>query len=182
MLCLFSEDSLKKSNSITNIFLFFVLEKAFDRVLREVICFALRQKGVLEYLTESLCSSVVNKMDVLTEDVKDGSLMQLLYTYSYALSGEYLDEAMGKYKKLKRVAEGKGIRTNFEKTKGMQLFYKKKAFVSMVDCYGVCGERIGLNSLRCKKCQKWVHRHCLHVPSSSVYFHARMSLLDSSGS
>ena len=48
------------------LFLIFVnLAKAFDQVLKEVIHFALRQKGVPEYLV----------MDVLTEDVRDGSLI-----------------------------------------------------------------------------------------------------------
>ena len=25
---------------------------------------------------------------------------------------------------------------------------------------GVCGERVGFNSIQCTKCQKWVHRRC----------------------
>ena len=81
--------------------LFFIsvdLEKAFDRVLREVISFALRWKGVPEYLVnEVLCLFIkvvklykgsqrtalspllfIEVMDVLTEDVRDGSLMELL--------------------------------------------------------------------------------------------------------
>ena len=46
-------------------FIFVNLAKAFDQVLKEVIHFALRQKAVPEYLV----------MDVLTEDVRDGSLI-----------------------------------------------------------------------------------------------------------
>ena len=52
MLCLFLEDSLKNQDlKITSCFQVFVgLENTFDRVPREVICYALRQKGVQEYL------------------------------------------------------------------------------------------------------------------------------------
>ena len=94
-------------------FVFVDLEKAFDRVPREVIRFALRRKGVPKYLVNwvmslykgcktavlvdgELSSSFSVKvgvhqgpalstllfimvMDVLTEDVRDGSLMELLY-------------------------------------------------------------------------------------------------------
>ena len=37
-------------------FIFVDLEKAFDLVPREVICFALRRKGVPEYLVEGVMS------------------------------------------------------------------------------------------------------------------------------
>ena len=36
-------------------------------------------------------------MDALTEDVTDGSLIELLYAYDLALCGESLNEVMGKY-------------------------------------------------------------------------------------
>ena len=108
--------SLKEKFRAKNKKLFFVfveIEKAFDRVPREVIRFALRRKGVPEYLVNGvmslyegcktavlvdgeLSSSFSGKvgvhqgsalspllfimvMDVLTEDVRDGSLMELLY-------------------------------------------------------------------------------------------------------
>ena len=34
---------------------------------------------------------------------------------------------------MERVLDGKSVRVNAEETKKMQLFYKKKAYVSMVD-------------------------------------------------
>ena len=112
-------------------FSFANLEKAFDWVPREFICFSLRQKGVPEYLVnevmspykgyktavsvhEELSSSFSMKvgahqgsalspllfimvMDVLiTEDVRDGSLMELLY------------EVMDKYGRLKKYNGRKG--------------------------------------------------------------------------
>ena len=105
-------------------------KKAFDWVPREVICFALRQKGVPEYLVNRVmslykgCKMAVSVdggtiklfsvnvgvhqesalspllfimvMDVLTEDLKDGSLMELLCADNLILCGESLDEVIDK--------------------------------------------------------------------------------------
>ena len=51
--------------------------------------------------------------------------------------------------------EGKGLRVNFNKTKGMQLLFGKKSSVLKAD---LCCERFGCNSVQCTKCQRWVHR------------------------
>ena len=112
------------------LFVIFVdhLEKAFYRVPREVICFALRRKGVPEYLVMSLykgCKTAVSVdgelsssfsvnvgvnqgsalspllfivvMDVLTEAVRDGSLMELLYADDLVSCGVSLSEVMDMY-------------------------------------------------------------------------------------
>ena len=47
-------------------------------------------------------------MDVLTEDVRDGSLMELLYADDLALCGESLNEVMEKYGRWKNAVKGKG--------------------------------------------------------------------------
>ena len=44
----------------------------------------------------------------------------------------------------KNSAEGKGLRVNVNKTKGMQLLFGKKSSVSRVGPCGVCGERLVL--------------------------------------
>ena len=72
-------------------------------------------------------------MDVLTEDVRDGSLMELLYADDLVLCGESLNEVMDKYGRWKNAMEGKGLRLNVNKTKGMQLLFGKKSRVSKVD-------------------------------------------------
>ena len=126
------------------------LEKAFDRVPREVIRFALRRKGVPEYLVNGVmslykgCKTAVTVdgevsssfsvkvgvhqgsalspilfiivMDVLTEDVRGGSLMELLYADDLVLCGELLNEVMDRYGRMKNAVEGKGLRVNFDKT------------------------------------------------------------------
>ena len=73
-------------------------------MLKEVIHFALRQIGVPEYLV----------MDVLTEVVRDGSLMELLYADDLLWCGESLNEVMGKYGRSKNALEGKGLRVNVD--------------------------------------------------------------------
>ena len=180
------------------LFVFVDLEKAFDRVPREVIRFALRRKGVPEYLVNGVmslyegCKTAVlvdgelsssfsvkvgvhqgsalspllfiMVMDVLTGDVRDGSLMELLYPDDLVLCVESLNDIMDKYERWKNAVEGKGLRFNVDKTKGMQLSFVKKSSVSKVDPCGVRGEWVGCNSIQCTKCQRWVHRRCSDVP------------------
>ena len=103
-------------------------------------------------------------MVVLTEGVRDGSLMELLYADDLVLWGESINEVMDKYGRWKNAVEGKVLSVNVHKTKGMQLIFGKKSSVSKVDPWGVCGERIGCNSIQCTKCQRWVHRLCFYMP------------------
>ena len=113
--------------------LFFVivdLEKDFDRVPRKLIRFALRRKGVSEYLVDGVmslykgCKTAVSVngelsssfsvkvgvhqgsalslllfimvMDILAEDRRDGSLMELLYVDDLFLCEESVNEVMDK--------------------------------------------------------------------------------------
>ena len=114
-------------------FIFVDLEKAFDQVPREVIYFALGQKGVPEYLVRGVvslykgCKTAVSVdgelsssfsvkfsvhqgsalsplrfimvIGVLTENVKDVSLMELLYSDDPVLCKESLNEIMDKYRR-----------------------------------------------------------------------------------
>ena len=68
-------------------------------------------------------------MDVLTKDVRDGSLMELLYADDLVLCGESLNEVMDKYGRWKNAVEGKDLRVNVNKTKGMQLLFGQKKIV-----------------------------------------------------
>ena len=100
-------------------------------------------------------------MYVLTEDASDGSLMELLCAGNLALCGESLNEVMNKYVKWKNAVEGKGLRMNVNKTKGMQLLFGKKISVLKVYPCGVCGEWLSIEGM---KCQRWVHCCCFDVP------------------
>ena len=48
-------------------------------------------------------------VDVLTEDVRNGSLKKLLYADDLALCGESLYEFMDKYGRWKNAVEGKSL-------------------------------------------------------------------------
>ena len=106
----------------------------------------------------------ITVIDVRTEDVRDDSLMELLYADDLLLCGESLNEVMDKYGRWKNAVEGKGLRVNVDKTKVMQLFFRKKSSVSKVDPCHVCGEQVGCNSIQCTKCPRWVHHCCSDVP------------------
>ena len=110
---------------------------------REVINFALKRKGVPEYLVSGVmslhkgCKTAVTVgvglsssfsvkvcvhqgsalspllfimvMDVLTEDVRDGSLMELLYADDLVFCGKSLSEVMDKYGRWKKCNGRKGF-------------------------------------------------------------------------
>ena len=92
-------------------------------------------------------------IDVPIEDVRDGSLMELFYADDLVLCGESLNEVMDKYERWKNAVEGKALRVTVDSTKGLQLLFGKKSSVSKVDHCGVCGERVGCNSIQCLNCQ-----------------------------
>ena len=92
-------------------------------------------------------------MNVLTEDVRDGSLMKFLYADDLVPCGESLNEVMARYGRWKNAVEERGLRVNVDKTKGMQLLFGKKSSVSNVDLCGVYHERVGCNSAECTKCR-----------------------------
>ena len=88
----------------------------------------------------------------LTEDVvRDGSLMELLCADDLVLCGEPLNEVIDKYGRWKNAVEGKVLRVNVYKAKGMQLLFGKKCPVSKVDLCRVFGERVSCNSIQCTK-------------------------------
>ena len=103
-------------------------------------------------------------MDFLREDVRDGSMMELLYADELFLCRESLDEVMDKYERWTNAVEGKGLRVNVGKTKCMQLLFGRKSHVSRVDSCSICGKQIGCNSIQCTKCHRWIRGRCSDVP------------------
>ena len=103
-------------------------------------------------------------MNVLTENVRNGSLMELLYADNLVFCGELLNEVMGKYGIWKNAVEAKDLRVNVDKTKGMQLLSGKKSSVLKVDPCGFYVKRVGCNPIQCTKYQRWVHRRYSDVP------------------
>ena len=65
----------------------------------------------------------ITVMDVLTKDMRDRSLMELLCADDLVLCGESLNDFTDKYKCWKNAVEGKGLRVNADKIKGVQLSF-----------------------------------------------------------
>ena len=76
----------------------------------------------------------------------EGWFINGVVVYNLVLLGVSLNEVMDKYGRWKNGVEGKCLRVNVDKTKGIQLSFGKKSSVSKVD------------PIQCTKCQRWVHR------------------------
>ena len=174
------------------------LEKAFDRVPRKVIEYALRKKGVVENMVQAVMEmyedveAVVTEegvrsgvfevkvgvhqgsvlspllfscvMDVLMEEVrrKEGCRC-LLYADDIVLVAESRQQVMEWYREWKVAIEMKGLKINEAKTKGMRCSRQVDVKDSESWPCGVCGKRVGVNSIRCEQCGKWVHGKCAGV-------------------
>ena len=151
MLCLFWRDLLKNSEPKMRSCFFIIvkLEKVFDRVPREVIRFALRWKGVPEYLVNGVMSLYKGRKTDASVDgelsssfslkvgVHQGSgLSPFLFCIvidaltedvrdSSLMEFLYADDLEGKdkYGKWKNAVEGKGVMVNVDKTKGICSYY-----------------------------------------------------------
>jgi len=176
------------------------LEKAFDRVPRRVIEFALRKKGIEEKLVKAVMrlfedaktrvrveselsdpfevkvgvhqGSVLSPllfitvMDVLSRDVREGLLYELLYADDLVLMADSMEELQRKYSNWKIALESRGLRINVGKTKVMVGDGVKSMHKSNIDPCAICGKRVGRNSIRCNKCRFWVHGKCSDVKGS----------------
>ena len=121
-------------------------EKVLDGCLRKVVDTDKMQYGFMpgigtvdavfvHFLPRSFSVGVHQESalsPLLTEDARDGSLIELLYAEDLVLCGESLNEVMDKYGRRKNTVEGKGQRVNVDKTKGMKLLFGKKSSVSKV--------------------------------------------------
>ena len=88
-------------------------------------------------------------MDVLTEDARDGSLMELLYADDLVLCRESLNEVMEKFGRWKNIVEGKSLMVNVDKTKCMQYYLGRKVvFQKWIFMVSVSGLVIVLFSVR----------------------------------
>ena len=65
-------------------------------------------------------------LDVLTEDVRDGSLMELLYADDLVLCGESLNKVMDKYGRRENAVEGKGLRLNVNPKKVCSYYFGRE--------------------------------------------------------
>lgn len=90
-------------------------------------------------------------MNVLPGNVKNFSLMELLYVDDLALNWKSLDKVIEGWK---RVLTGKRLRIHVKKIRGIQLLHSKITYVLKLDLFNVYGKQVGCKSI---KCQIWVH-------------------------
>ena len=170
------------------------LEKAFDRVPRKVMEWALRKKGLADVLVQAVMSLYESSrtkarvgsgtsdefgvsvgvhqgsvqsppifaivVDVVTEHAREGLLNEILYADDLVLMSESLEDLRERLQRWRRALEGKGLKANVGKTKMMVSVTEGKITSSKIDPCGVCGKRVGSNSVCCTQCMKWIHGRC----------------------
>lgn len=183
-------------------FAFIDLEKAFDRVPRSVVRWALRRAGVLERTVDAVMSfyedsrtivrtrmgdsrevpvqtgvhqgSVLSPflftivMDQVSRDARSGLPWEILYADDLVLMATTREELTSKVEKWSECLSRKGLKVNTNKSKVM-ISNKDKATVEHKEgrwpC-GVCGRGVGVNSILCTTCNRWVHKRCSGISGS----------------
>ncbi len=125
----------------------------------------LRQGSVLSPLLFVLV------MEAVTREIQEGlSPLVPLYADDLVLMAHNVDELRDKIRKWKEAMEKKGMKVNVGKTKVMFGGERrvKEEFVARPKwpC-AMCGKGVGANSVKCTKCQLWVHGKCIGVQKSS---------------
>ena len=164
------------------------LKKAFDRVPRDVIWWAMRKLGIDEWLVrlvQSMYKDVRSRVRVgdgyseefgvgvgvhqgsvlsplLSREFHTGCPWELLYTDDLMISAESMEELLVKVQTWKTEMEKKGLRVNMGKTKimesGINLDVLKKS--GKYPC-GVCQSGVdSSNAIFCGGCKRWVHKKC----------------------
>lgn len=183
------------------LFLAFVdLEKAFDRVPREVLRWALRRSGVEEWLVQAIMNLYHNAttavrtkfgdshrfnvdvgvhqgsvlspllfaivMNAVSEPSKLGLPYELLYADDLLLMAHSMEELQSKLLSWEACMSHKGLKMNAAKTKILMSDWENKVqtkFQTSKWPCSKCGKGVGVNSIQCGNCKKWVHARCANV-------------------
>ena len=176
------------------------LEKAFDRVPREVLWWALREVGVEEHTISVIKAmyagattsvkvngnestafevkvgvhqgSVLSPLlftvvlEALSNKFRGGLPMEMLYADDLILIAESEEQLKEKVRIWKEGMEAKGLRVNLAKTKVLKCGVGcGQVTKSGKHPCGVCRQGVGDRgySIKCNKCQSWVHKKCSGV-------------------
>ena len=149
------------------------LEKAFDRVPRDVIWWARVRVG--DGYSEEFGVGVgvhqgsvrspllfIIVLEALSKEFRTGCPWELLYADDLMISAGSKEELLVKVKTWKTEMEKKGLRVNMGKTKimesGINLDVLKKS--GKYPC-GVCLTGVRrTNAIQCDGCERWVHKKC----------------------
>ena len=102
-------------------------------------------------------------VDVVTENVRNGLMSEMLYTDAFVLMSKTMEGLREKFWKRKEAFESKGLKMNLGKTYLVVSAAEGEVFVSKVDPCGICGKRVMANSVLHVKCGKWIHGRCTKV-------------------
>jgi len=174
------------------------LEKAFDRVPRDVVWWALRLMGVEEWIVQVIQAmyagattavkinngestefevkvgvhqgSVLSPLlfiivlEALSREFRVGVPWELFYADDLVLIAETEELLCEQIEKWKLGMEAKGLRVNIGKTKVMKCHVRSEREENMgkYPC-GVCKSGVGINSIFCTGCSKWIHKKCSGV-------------------
>ena len=125
------------------------LEKAFDRVPRKVIWWALRKLGVEEWIVR------------LVQGMYANAWSRIRVADDLVIIAETLEECVRRLLTWKEAMEKKGLRVNAGKTKvmicgtGLNLLQSSGVF----PC-ATCRTGVGSSSIFCNGCEHWVHKKC----------------------
>ena len=180
--------------------IFIDLEKAFDRVPRAALEWALRRQLVPEKLVRlvmalykdarscvaaaggtsspfeisvgvhqgSALSPLLFNLVIeeATKDCRRGVPWDMLYADDLVLSAESKAEVLEQFYSWRSAMESKGLKVNIVKTKILISGKECETVVSSGEypC-GVCGRGVGVNSVLCTECDKWIHKRCSGLQS-----------------
>ena len=181
----------KYVTAIKRLYMAFVdLEKAFGRVPRKVIRWALRKLGVDKWIVwysnarshvhvgegyseefevkvgvhqGSVLSPLlfIIVLEALSREFRCGVPWEDLYAYDLVIIAESLEECVRRLLTWKEVMEEKGLRVNAEKTKIMICGTGLDLLQSSGEFpCAVCCSGMGSISIFCKGCKHWVYKKC----------------------
>jgi len=90
-----------------------------------------------------------------------------LYADDLAVIAETEKDLIKRLNEWKNNVENRGMRVNMNKTKVMISGERQKPVQKAAKwpC-GVCGRSVGINSIQCTSCQKWVYKKCSGIKGS----------------
>ena len=155
------------------------LERAFHRVTREVVIWALRKLGVDEWLIRTVmefyteaCTVVETDaglsenpllfavvMDVVSSEARSGLPSELLYADDIVLMAPTMEQLGRRVYEWRASLLDKGLKVNAGKSKVMVGNSGGKMIVKSGKwLYGVFGKGVQTNSVQCTVCIKWIHK------------------------
>jgi len=105
-------------------------------------------------------------MEAVTKNIRGGLPWELLYAYDLVLIAESMEELLEKLKRWKNGLERKGLKVNMGKTKIMMEDRRDTVHPTGRYPCAICKKGVGGNSIRCRKCGKWVHGKCSGIKGS----------------